>query len=380
VTPAPIGLTDLFYANSHERARSAFGFYPWSGETKTALSRFGKPPHLLLTGDSGTGKTMIASFIRRVLQDDATHSSGYYAKFGSADDTVPEMPFVVVNCASLTFANVVHLLHGSDPTTWSEAILVGDFVRGSYGVIFFDELGDLTYDVQRSLLMFLEDRVVRPHGMSPFPSFARIVAATNRDLTAMVRRGEFRHDLLARFARQVEVPSLARRGERDRQRLALYAAANPSVNKNDAQTSSRPVSHISDAAMKRLGEYDYPDGNYRDLEATVHRAIESAMRRGSRVIGLEDVRLPGAEFTSERARLVVDLAPDAEVSGRSVAVARPEELERLAVATGRPMLREAATGSLYLPDGDIVYAWKGGRATGESGSAMGDTGDEGAGK
>lgn len=246
--------------------------------SKRAIAAFDKPPHLMLEGDSGTGKTMVATLIRDLFRQQA----------GSAYGDAVEMPFEAINCGGMTIDNFDHRMYGSASGIFTDARNVGQLVRAAYGVAFFDELGDLSYEAQTRLLVYLEDGYLTPEGTAPFPGFTRVVAATNRRLEQLIREHRFRHDLLARFSKRVRLPSLAERGEEDLERLIDFVALNPAVN---SASGARHVERMSSGALKKLKQHSYADGNFRELESIVHRAIEQARRQRRRRVEADDIVL-----------------------------------------------------------------------------------------
>jgi two-component system NtrC family response regulator len=152
---------------------------------------------VLLTGESGTGKELAA----RALHALSLRSKG---------------PFVALNCAALTPDLLESELFGHAKGSFTGAIAdhPGKFRQAEGGTLFLDEIGDMDIRLQAKILRALQERVVDPVGSrDPVPVDVRLVAATNKDLSARVREGLFREDLFYRLAvLAIRVPALRERG------------------------------------------------------------------------------------------------------------------------------------------------------------------------
>ena len=208
---------------------------------------------VLVTGDSGTGKELIAQ---------AIHRSGRRK----------DRPFVAVNCAAVPEALLESELFGHVRGAFTDARTnePGLFLAANGGTLFLDEIGDMPLPLQPKLLRVLQERTVRPvGGSSERPVDVRVVAATNRDLETAVEEGRFRHDLFYRInVVQVSVPPLRARGP-DILPLAAHFIA------RFAASVGKPVSGISPPAAERLMSYPWP-GNVRELQNCIERAVALA--------------------------------------------------------------------------------------------------------
>lgn len=242
-----------------------------------------KPPLLLLTGETGVGKSLMAEFITFILNPRGSEGGN----LGSRERLVK------FNGAGLTLRDFDHYLMGTAPGYWTDITdpVVGLFTRAAHGVFFLDEIGDMATDVQAAFLTFLDTRDIRPNGVpKPFPGFQHIIAATNRDLEEDVRSEKFRKDLLARFALRLHIPSLAQR-KADLEQFIDYLAQDPVVNPTiaDATGNELEVVAFSSGAIKKLKDRNYSNGNFRELTMTVHEAIRRTRRRLDRVVDAADV-------------------------------------------------------------------------------------------
>jgi energy-coupling factor transporter ATP-binding protein EcfA2 len=302
------------------------------------------PPMLLLTGDSGTGKSLVAETLALLLAKRPRSASEPW------DRLMP--PFAKINSAGLTERTWEHIVHGATPGVWSgvHRAVVGQLSRAAHGVVFFDEIGDLPLPVQAGLLTFFDDRQIRPAGANPFPGFQHVIAATNRDLEEGTNQRWFRNDLLARFALRLRIPSLHERGKDELRQLIDFVMQDPSVNPK-RKDERHAVCYITRQALERLTEHEYRDGNFRELTEVVHAAVRSAERRHSRLLELDDVIMPGdprsrSDRDSHRVKVERIELPD---ETPRVTVADESDLRVLAHREGRAIMEDADHRTWVLP-------------------------------
>jgi two-component system, NtrC family, response regulator HydG len=205
---------------------------------------------VLVTGESGTGKEVVA----QVLHDRSRRAAG---------------PFVALNCSALPAELVESELFGHvrGAFTGADRDREGRFAAAGGGTLFLDEIGDLAPAAQAKLLRALEERSVTPLGSNRAVNVdARIVAATNRPLEALVREGGFREDLLFRLSVvQIQLPPLReRRG--DIAALATHFIA------HFAERHGRSPLPLGEGARRALLAHDWP-GNVRELRNVIERAV-----------------------------------------------------------------------------------------------------------
>lgn len=205
---------------------------------------------VLITGETGTGKELIAEAIAQLS-----------ARFGK--------PFVVVNCAAVPENLLEAELFGFEKGSFTGAAAPkeGMLRIADEGCVFFDEIGELPLPLQGKLLRFLQTQTFYPlGGTKELQVNVRVISATNRDLSDMVREGKFREDLFHRLrVTSIHMPPLR---ERKKDILPLVDFF---LNKY-RHTAPRPLKGMTREFLKKLLSYDWP-GNIRELENTVRSAI-----------------------------------------------------------------------------------------------------------
>jgi two-component system nitrogen regulation response regulator GlnG len=205
---------------------------------------------VLVTGDTGTGKELVAESIARLSSRDGK-------------------PFVVINAAAVPEALLESELFGHERGAFTGAVVSkeGMLKTADNGCVFFDEIGELPLPLQGKLLRFLQTQTFYPVGSTREVHVnVRVISATNRDLTSMIRQGTFREDLYHRLrVAEVHVPPLRER-KKDIQPLVQCLFY------RHAKTARKPIHGVTKAFMERLYAYDWP-GNIRELENTIRSAI-----------------------------------------------------------------------------------------------------------
>ena len=205
---------------------------------------------VLITGETGTGKELIARAIHKGSQR-ADHA------------------FISVNCAAIPSALIASELFGHEKGAFTGALQQrqGRFELAHYGTIFLDEIGELPAETQIALLRVLQERQFeRVGGNRIISTDVRIVAATNRDLVAAIASGIFRADLFYRLnVFPIHVPPLRDRRE-DIPMLVEYFV------KRYAETARKQISKIDKHTLKLCRSYDWP-GNIRELQNIIERSV-----------------------------------------------------------------------------------------------------------
>ncbi len=216
-----------------------------------AVSRISKTEStVLLLGESGTGKDLIARLIHLA---------------GSRRDK----PFVAVNCAALPEGLLESSLFGHEKGSFSGAFrsAKGLFVQADRGTIFLDEIGDMPLSTQAKVLRVLQERCFYPVGSEKLTEVdVRVVAATNKDLEEQVKRGLFREDLYYRVhVIPVYLPPL-------RERKEDIPALVDHFLEEFAKQTAKEIKGLTPQAMQKLMFYDWP-GNVRELKNVIEYAV-----------------------------------------------------------------------------------------------------------
>ena len=218
---------------------------PEMQEIKTLAARAsGGDAKVLVTGESGVGKDVVACFIH-------------------ARSNRSQRPFVAVNCAAFSETLLESELFGHvrGSFTGAHRDKIGKLQQAHKGTVFLDEVGEMSLPMQALLLRFLESGEIQPVGADGGGTKVdvRVISATNRDLPALIASGQFREDLMYRIrVIHLQVPPLRARREDIRPLIEFTI-----------QRSGRPLK-LSDEAMQALEQYRWP-GNVRQLQNMIEQ-------------------------------------------------------------------------------------------------------------
>ena len=210
---------------------------------------------VLVSGESGTGKELVAK---------AIHNHSPRGK----------RPFVAISCAAMPGTLLESELFGYKKGAFTDAKRdkPGRIAQANGGTLLLDEIADLARPLQVKLLRFLQERVYEPLGATgSVRADVRVISATNRDLSEMVRQGEFREDLYFRLnVVEIELPPLRERSE-DIPPLVQHFV------RRFRTAGRRRIEGIEDDALALLVHYPFP-GNVRELENVIERAFVVCQR------------------------------------------------------------------------------------------------------
>jgi two-component system response regulator HydG len=282
----------------------------------------------LILGESGTGKEIVARTIH-YNGPNATH------------------PFIPVDCGSLVPTLIESELFGhvKGAFTGADRAKEGLLASAEGGTVFLDEIGELPLDLQAKLLRALQEKEVRPVGSTQTrPISARVLAATNRDLAAMVEQGRFRKDLYFRLnVVNLRIPPLRDRRE-DIAPLAMHFL-------EQRQKESGVERTFSDETLRVMSEYDWP-GNVRELENAIERAC--ALSSGP-VLHMGDLPTQLQDFRMQRGPVIP--ADDGDEIGLDRAM-RGETEGKGGIVSIADMEKKAILGTRRQLEGDKLMAAK----------------------
>jgi DNA-binding NtrC family response regulator len=275
---------------------------------------------VLILGESGTGKELVARAIHQKSERDRG-------------------PFFALNCAALPKEILENELFGHEKGafTGSTNEKQGAFELASGGTLFFDEVAEMSPDIQVKLLRALETRTVRRlGGKKEIPVDIRVVAATNRDVQNAVAEGDLREDLYYRLAVvDISLPPLRERAN------DIQLLANEFLERF-AKENSKQVTGFEDPAWDWILSYHWP-GNVRELKNAVERAV--IMSRAPKIT-LRDVMPTHLRLGADAAAVSVSISV-----GSTVADARRQLVLKTFASTGGDVARTAKM--LGLPEADL---------------------------
>ncbi len=233
---------------------------------------------VLITGETGTGKELLAHAIHNMSKRNSR-------------------PMVKVNCAALPATLIESELFGREKGAFTGALSrrTGRFEAAHQSTIFLDEIGDLPLELQAKLLRVLQEGQFERLGSSQTITVdVRIVAATNQDLSEMIREGKFRKDLYYRLnVFPITVPPLrSRQGDIP---MLVWAFVNEFT-----KSMGKQITYISKDTMARMVRYPWP-GNARELKNVIERAmiISSGERLEIQDLEIQDLEIYGTESSAD---------------------------------------------------------------------------------
>jgi len=276
---------------------------------------------ILIRGESGTGKDLVA----RAIHWNSRRT---------------EKPYVVVNCAAIPETLLESILFGHVKGAFTGAVIhkVGEFQKADGGTLFLDEVGELPVMLQAKVLRAVEQGEVQPLGSNDPPERVdvRLICATNRDLEAMAKVGQFRDDLFYRLSvMTLDLPPL--RSYKDN----LETLANVFLEQSSS-AHGKPAPRLGPQVLARMTAYDFP-GNVRELKNTIEHAVILSTEDELRLEDLPRPLLVGTSAGGKPAR-------NAKPAQLTLDEAREKWLE--------PLERQYLTDLLAKHDGNVKVAAK----------------------
>jgi DNA-binding NtrC family response regulator len=289
---------------------------------------------VLIRGETGTGKELVASALHR-------HSARH------------TKPFIIVNCAAISEQLLESELFGHEAGAFTDAKAqrIGRFEQAHQGTMFLDEIGDMSINLQAKLLRVLQQKTFqRVGGKETIKVDVRVIAATHRDLKLAILEKEFREDLYYRLNVAVIYSPPLRERREDIPSLVEYF-----LYRYGPELVGNPEPQIHADALECLQEMSWP-GNVRELENVVRRALVSSHG----IISLGDVQESIAQDTVAKsaAPLPAGDQPLAAYISELLAKVMRNEVEDAHARVTAAAERELCTQAIHLADGDQSKAAK----------------------
>ncbi len=271
---------------------------------------------VLIQGDSGTGKELMAELVHR-------------------SSSRVQRSFVAINCAAIPEALLESELFGYEKGafTGAHSSRPGKFEQASGGTLLLDEISEMELRLQAKLLRVIQEGVVdRVGGRRPIPVDVRIIATTNRNLADCVKEGTFREDLFFRLnVVTLTLPKL-------KNRLGDIRLLAEHFVRNYAQKNKKPVAGIAPEAIALLESHDWP-GNVRELENVIERAIITA----------REPVIQARDFVLER------IAPKAEIEAAPMGILPEAKMQWIPGTTLQDIERDIILNALVYHQGNRTH-------------------------
>jgi transcriptional regulator with PAS, ATPase and Fis domain len=239
------------------------------------LNKIFKLPSVLIEGETGTGKSLIANIIYNAVKNILKNGDIDFYKF-----SLVNIEKNLIN--SEIFGTRKGAYTGAEDRK-------GRLLENIFNIVFFDEIAEVPPSTQSKLLLYLDDYRITPEGYDKepltVPTF--LIAATNKDIKKEIELGNFRKDLYHRFKYKIKIPSLKERKE-DMRFLISFILQSPFINQVD-ENLNYSVDKISLEAIEKLENFTYT-GNFRELESVLKNSVNDSIIKNQSIILPENIQ------------------------------------------------------------------------------------------
>jgi transcriptional regulator with PAS, ATPase and Fis domain len=240
------------------------------------LNKIFKLPSVLIEGETGTGKSLIANIIYNAVTNVLNNEN--------------ELKFYKFSLVNIEKNLINSEVFGTRKGSYTGAEdRKGRLLENIFNIVFFDEIAEVPPSTQSRLLLYLDDYRITPEGYDKepltVPTF--LIAATNKDIKKEIEQGNFRKDFYHRFKYKIKIPSLKERKE-DMRFLISFILQSPFINQVD-ENLNYSVDKISLEAIEKLENFTYT-GNFRELESVLKNAVNDCIIKNQSIILPENIQ------------------------------------------------------------------------------------------
>ncbi len=250
---------------------------------------------ILLTGETGVGKSQLAEYFQQYLlrgfnQSDRGAAKGPAStkRTGKAEGSGPRSRPDKLNCSQLSKEQIRTELFGAIKGTYTDQTqsIPGRILENVLNVFVLDEIADMDLSLQPQLLSYLDDSRVHLQNLNQ-SVYAPLIflATTNRNIPELISRGEFRNDLYERFDLHLHIPPIRERRDEIKPFIKMMLGR-----ERNRHLRIFKELHVSKAFIEHIKAYDYSEGNFRELQRIVRRAVRNCISQGQRIIKIEHIK------------------------------------------------------------------------------------------
>lgn len=247
---------------------------------------------ILLTGETGVGKSLLAEYFQQYLlrgsdqRDRGIAGDSQSVKHNNKVESEGKRPRPdKLNCSQLSKEQIRTELFGAIKGTYTDQTqtIPGRILENTLNVFVLDEIADMDLSLQPQLLSYLDDSRVHLQNLDQSVYAPLIfIATTNRNIPELISRGEFRNDLYERFDLHLHIPPIRERRDEIKPFIKMMLGRE----RNRHPRIFKEL-HVSKAFIEHMKAYDYSEGNFRELQRIVRRAVRNCISRGQRIIKIE---------------------------------------------------------------------------------------------